>query len=262
MVLSEVPCLLARLGVADPCDAEVPSAGASRDRFHIRHHHPVGEVSANRPCAANAASDSSIAVASSDLPDWVVQGDPAAVVKAGDLPHCWPAVLLDSVPLPVAVAVDWAFRPAMDCVVMLSSCLAAASGVVVAAAVEVVAGAAVVAAVAGGTADTEHAEAAAWADPYLGNVRLEAYSQAVAHTQGTETSVDSCSVVGTVVVIVQPAGTATACPDLHLVPSYNPHRRAAVAAAYVGAVAAGNCPVPDASEAVVVVGLQQVFAIY
>lgn len=65
-----------------------------------------------------------------------------------------------------AAVVDWAFRPTLDCVVVLSSCLAAALGVVAAVAYVAAAAAAgleavAVAGAADGTADIVRAGAVA-----------------------------------------------------------------------------------------------------
>lgn len=199
------------------------------------------------PCAANAASDNSVVVASSVLLDWAVVvallADHRAAVGAEALMCCLLVAALDSVLRLVspAAAVDSTSHPDLDCAVVQSSCLAGPSDVVAGPAVA----AAAAAVAADGTADTVHAEAAALVVLHSGSDHPGAYCPAVVHSPGTETSADSCPAAGTVAGIVLPVGRVTAFLGLRSAPFCSPlHRRVEVAA--------GNCPVgQDASEAVV-----------
>lgn len=218
MVSSGVPCSSVHSEAVGPCDAVVPWADACLVRSHIHHHHLlvhplllVAGVWVSPPYAADAASDNSVVVANSDLLDWVARADPAAV-GAEALTRYSLVVARDSVLRPVAAAVDWAFLPpALDCVVVQTSCLVVAAEAVVVVVAEVVAAAV------DDTAGTDHAAAVALACLHSDSDhhRLEAYFQVAVHSQDTVTLAGSRpAVVGTVAVIVQPVDRATACPVL------------------------------------------------
>lgn len=208
MVSSGVPCSSVHSEAVGPCDAVVPWADACLVRSHIHHHHLlvhplllVAGVWVSPPYAADAASDNSVVVANSDLLDWVARADPV-VVGAEALTRYSLVVARDSVLRPVAAAVDWAFLPpALDCVVVQTSCLVVAAEAVVAAADD--------------TVGTGHAAAVALACLHSDSDhhRPEAYFQVAVHSQDTVTLAGSRpAVVGTVAVIVQPVDRATACP--------------------------------------------------
>lgn len=252
VVSSGDPCSWVRSAVADPCDVVVPWEGA----FPVRsRNHPAAVALASPLYAANAASNNLIVVASSDLLDWVavVQADPAAAgVEAPR--RCLSVQALGSAPVSPAPAADWAFRPTLDCVVVLSSCLAAALGVVavvacVAAAAAAGVEAVAVAGAADGTAGIVRAGAVASVVQDSGNGHLGAYCQGAVRSLGRGTAADSCpAAVGTVAVIAQSVDKETASQAPRLAPFCSPQHlvAAAVAAAYAAEAVAGNCPGPDA----------------
>lgn len=216
MVSSGVPYLLVHSEAVGPCDAVAPWADAClvRSHNHRLRVHPLLLVAVawvSPPYAADAASDNSVVSANSDLLDWVARADPA-VVGAEALKRYSLVVARDSVLRPVAAVVDWAFLPpALDCVVVQTSCLVGAAEAVVVVVAEVV-----VAAV-DGRAGTVHAAAVALACLHSDSDhhRPEAYFQVAVHSQDTVTLAGSHpAVVGTVAVIGQPVDRATAYPVL------------------------------------------------